>query len=46
VRVKVSARISEKEFQGQVLDLAKLSDWPEIEEVLRRRQRGAVVDEG
>jgi len=27
VRVKVSAWISEKEFQAQVLDLAKLSGW-------------------
>jgi hypothetical protein len=29
--VKVSVQISEKEFQAQVLDLARPSDWREVE---------------
>ncbi len=34
--MKVGA-VTEKEFQTQVLDLARLSGWLEIEKVLARR---------
>ncbi|MDP9480173.1 MAG: hypothetical protein M3R38_31685 [Actinomycetota bacterium] len=50
--MKVAA-VTEKEFQGQILSLARLSgwrcyhtDWSEIEEVLARRRRADVLPEG
>ncbi len=39
--MKVAA-VTEKAFQAQVLALARLSGWPEIEEVLKR-ERGPSV---